>query len=56
MVTKVYDDGTILWYDEKLKNVVVSSQQQTITGNLIGDFVKIEVTKAEPLKLFWKLV
>ena len=60
MVTKVYDDGTILWYDEKLKNVIVNAKSQaiwkSITDNLIWDFVKVEINQAQPLKLFWKLI
>lgn len=53
MVTKVYDDGSILWYDEKLKNVIWFKWKYT---NLkLWDFINVKITNAQPLKLLWEI-
>ncbi len=50
LVTKSYGDGTYLGYDEKMKNIIISSNKSL----QVWDFVDIQITKAEPLKLFGK--
>ena len=50
LITKKYNDSEYLWYDEKLKNIIFTSDKPLN----VWDFVKVKIERAEPLKLFWK--
>lgn len=55
MINKV-TDKFVSGYADNMKNVIVNDASRQGRDVKLGDFVKIEITSVEPMKLFGRLL
>lgn len=48
LITKDYEDGTYLGYDEQMKNIIIKASKWFLN---VWDFVNVKIEKVEPLKM-----